>query len=102
MELGQGWSESRLVFSGRNGRMWHGAELNQSLRRLCKRIDLPFIGVHGIRHTGGSLAYADRWPTKLISERMGHESAAFTESLYLHTDAAQHRDLAERMGELLG
>jgi integrase len=101
LETGVGWTAERLVFPGATGGLMTSSALSDSLKTICARLDLPYVGVHGLRHTGGSIAYAQRVPTKLISERMGHESAAFTESLYLHTDAAQHRDLADLMRDLL-
>ena len=101
VEFGTGWSEDALVFPNRSGGLMTSGTLCDALRRLCAHLGLPYITVHGLRHAGGSIAYAQRIPSKVISERMGHATVAVTEAIYLHTDQTQHQELAELMGELL-
>lgn len=36
--------------------------LNERINRVCKKADLPFVGVHGLRRSFASLAYHLKWP----------------------------------------
>lgn len=101
LEFGSGWSDSRHIFTTAKGGPVYGSTFCDALRTACTRLELPYIGVHGLRHTGGSIAYAARVPIKVISERMGHSSATITHNLYMHTDDQQHRDLATEISALL-
>lgn len=98
---GEAWSDDRLVFPSRAGGLMTSGTLCDALRRICDRLGLPYYGVHGLRHTGPSLAYTKRVPDKVISERLGHRGTATAQRIYLHTDPAQRRELAHLMGDLL-
>lgn len=102
LESGTRWTEDRFVFPGKDGAMIYPARLREALLRACETARVPYPTVHGLRHTGGSLAYAmRRVPEKAIQERLGHSRLATTQDIYLHTEAAQHRELGDLMGELL-
>jgi integrase len=99
---GDGWSDERWVFPAANGEMLYPTRVRDGLMRACEKAGVPYPKVHGLRHTGGSLAYARRSVTeKAIQERLGHSKLATTQDIYLHTEAAQHRELGDLMGELL-
>lgn len=95
------WSDERLVFPNQSGAPMTAGTLCEALKRLCARLDLPYHGVHGLRHTGGSIAHAQGVPMAVIAERMGHSSPQTTWAIYTHPDPAQHRDLAVMLGDLL-
>jgi integrase len=101
MKFGEGWSDDRLVFPALNGSMMHSTTLGTALHEACKRVGIAPVTVHDLRHTGGSIAYAAGMSIKTISERMGHSNVTITLSIYTHTDAEQHRTLADTMAELL-
>jgi integrase len=102
VETGQGWSDERLVFASATSRMLHASTFCDALGDTCARLAIPYIGVHGSRHTGGSIAYAAGMPVKAISERLGHSDIAITLRIYTHLDKEQRQGLADAMGELLG
>jgi integrase len=45
---------------------------------------VPAIRFHDLRHTHGSLLIQDGIPVKVVSERLGHASIAFTMQTYQH------------------
>lgn len=98
---GLGWSEDRWVVPGPSGGMLHAAPLCRALRDTCARLGVPYIGVHGLRHTGGSLALGRGIDIKTISKRLGHENAAFTMQIYMHSDRSKDAALSDVMGEIL-
>jgi integrase len=101
MRLGIGWSDTRFVFPGRGGDLLNSDTLRKAFTLACHRAAVPDISVHGLRHTGISLAYAERVLPKVISERAGHSSTRITQDIYAHIDPEQHVQLADLMGELL-
>jgi integrase len=48
------------------------------------KADLPKIRLHDLRHTHATIAVKAGIPVKVISERLGHETSAFTMKQYAH------------------
>ncbi|MGC8904931.1 tyrosine-type recombinase/integrase [Thermus sp.] len=57
---------------------------NHALRRIAKRLGLPPVRVHDLRHTYGSLLLAQGAPLELVAERMGHANPTITLNVYRH------------------
>jgi len=91
-----------LVFPARHGGWLQQITVAQALRRMCERAGVPLVTPHGLRHIGGSLAYADGVSLKVISERLGHSSMTVTASIYISADVHQHRSAADQIGRMLG
>jgi integrase len=56
----------------------------RALRRIVKRLGLPPLRVHDLRHSFGSHLLAAGAPLELVAERMGHANATITLSVYRH------------------
>lgn len=66
--------------------------------RLLPKAGLPYVRLHDLRHTWGTLASDGGVDPKTVSKMLGHGSVGFTLNTYVHgTDQAQ-RDAAELMG----
>jgi integrase len=63
---------------------------------------LPAIPLHGLHHTHASLALALGINPRLVSERLGHATVAFTLDVYAHVLPKADREAAERVAQLLG
>ncbi len=61
-----------------NGESVHPHTFSQSFERLLAQAGLRTIRLHDLRHTHASLALKTGVPVKAVSERLGHESPAFT------------------------
>ena len=97
-----GTGHTDLVFPApRTGGWLQQPAIGYALEQACEKAGVLRLTPHGIRHTGGSLAYADDVPLKIISERLGHANATITHNIYVHTDRDQHRAAAEQIGDLL-
>lgn len=79
------------------------ALVNNRLRVLCRRAGVPYISVHGLRHTHASILLYHGVSVQSIALRLGHSSPAITEKIYVHViremkakeDAAVIRAIAE-------
>ena len=52
---------------------------------LSKLAKVPVIRLHDARHTCGTLMHLRGVPMAVISRRLGHASAAFTQKVYAHS-----------------
>ena len=57
---------------------------NHRLARHCKKLGIPVISIHGLRHTHASLLLSTGVSVPSISKRLGHASIATTQKVYLH------------------
>lgn len=73
-----------LVFPAPSGRPLHRAVVAHALRRECKRLGLPPVTPHGLRHLHASLLLAQGLPIPAVSQRLGHANSAITMAVYAH------------------
>jgi integrase len=101
METGVRANASGFVFAKPNGDPLHPDYFSQSFERLIARMDLPRIRLHDLRHTHATLLLKEGVPPKVVSERLGHSSVAFTMQVYQHVLPGMQADAAERFGEIV-
>ena len=58
--------------------------INNLLERHCKRVNVPVITIHGLRHTHASLLLFAGVSIASVAKRLGHSSMNTTEKTYLH------------------
>lgn len=96
MDLGREWgNELDLVFTQADGTPLHPQGFSELFKRLAA--GLPKLSLHGPRHTHATLALRAGVHPKVVSERLGHASVAFTMDVY--TDALP--DLQEGAASLV-
>jgi len=84
--LGEGWAnESNLIFTRADGSPIHPQAFSEAFERHAAAAKLPKLSLHGLRHTHATLALRAGVHPKVVSERLGHASVAFTMDVY--TDA---------------
>ncbi|MDH6364060.1 integrase [Enterococcus sp. PF1-24] len=57
---------------------------NKWLERHCKKLGLPIISIHGLRHTHASLLMFAGVSIASVSRRLGHSSITTTQRVYVH------------------
>jgi integrase len=84
--MGGGWgNELDLVFTREDGSPIHPQSFSEAFERHAAAAKLPKLRLHGLRHTHATLALRAGVHAKVVSERLGHASVAFTLDTY--TDA---------------
>lgn len=58
--------------------------VNNVLARHCKRLNIPVISVHGLRHTHASLLLFAGVSIASVARRLGHASMTTTQKTYIH------------------
>jgi len=57
---------------------------NDVLERHCRKLDIPIISIHGLRHTHASLLLFAGVSIASVARRLGHASMTTTQKIYLH------------------
>jgi len=76
---------SELVFFGpKAGRPLHPSVVQHNLKRLCRKLNLPELTPHGLRHLHASLLLSNHVPVPLVSKQLGHANPGITMKIYAH------------------
>ena len=62
----------------------YNSTVNDILERHCKKLSIPVISVHGLRHTHASLLLFAGVSIASVARRLGHSSMTTTQKTYLH------------------
>ena len=59
-------------------------KVTQDFARVVKRLGLPYLSFHGLRHVHATLLLSAGTNPKVVSERLGHSNIAITMDIYSH------------------
>lgn len=93
--FGPGHRDRGLVVCAEDGSPIHPQSFSQAFERAVARSGLRKIRLHDLRHTHATIAVKAGVPVKVISERLGHESPAFTLKQYAHVLPGMQAEAAE-------
>jgi integrase len=96
-----GLDDHGWVITDSNGVPVHPHAISQAFERIARRAGLPLIRLHGVRHTHATLLIRAGVPAKVVSERLGHATAAFTIETYQHVVPGMQADAASTAENLL-
>lgn len=87
-----------FVFSKPNGSPVHPDLISQTFQRFMAQSDLPRIRLHDLRHTHATILLQQNVHPKVVSERLGHSSIAFTMTVYQHVMPGMQAEAAATFG----
>jgi integrase len=90
-----------LIFTNPSGRPIHSDKLAMRFKSILEQAGLPLVRLYDLRHTGATLALAAGVPPKVVSEQLGHASAAFTLDVYSHVLPHMQEQAAIKVEEVL-
>jgi integrase len=93
--------EDDLVSTKADGSPIHPDIFSQVFDRCVEKLSVPAISLHDMRHTHATLLLRAGVPVKVVSERLGHSSAAFTMSVYQHVLPGMQAEAAAVFASLL-
>jgi len=99
--LGDGYHDLDLVFAREDGTPVHPDYFSQTFDRTVKRLKLPKIRLHDLRHTHATLGLAAGVDAKTMSDRLGHATSAFTQDIYMHAIPAKEEAAADQIADLV-
>ncbi len=80
------------MFAHEDGTPLNPEAFSDAFQRHVKAAQLPRIRLHDLRHTHATLALSAGVHPKVVSERLGHASVAFTLDTYSHAIPAHAGD----------
>jgi integrase len=101
LKLGEAYQDLGLVFCRADGTPVHPDRFTQMFDKHVKDSGLPRIRLHDLRHTHATLALAAGIHPKVVSERLGHSTVAFTMDVYSHAIPSMEAEAAETIANLV-
>jgi integrase len=98
---GDQWQENDLVFPTKVGTPMFPANMYKDFKNLLKKMGLPNIRFHDLRHTAATLMLQQGIHPKIVQERLGHADISMTLNTYSHVLPSMQEDAAEKLDELL-
>ena len=92
---------AELVFTTPAGQPIDSNQLAREYKSILEQADLPRIRLYDLRHTSATLALAAGVPPKVVSEQLGHASAAFTLDVYSHVLPHMQEEAAAKVEAVL-
>ena len=92
---------SGWVFRRADGTPIHPDSLTQTFGRRVRRAGVPHIRLHDLRHTHATLLLQAGVAPKIVSERLGHATVAFTMQVYAHVIPGMQADAAAAFSDLV-
>ena len=101
LRLGPGFQDGGFVFAAPDGRVLAPYSVSEPFRRAIEGAGLSGVRFHDLRHTSATLSLLAGVPAKVVSDRLGHTSVAFTLDTYAHVLPEQQREAAQALDRIL-
>ena len=82
--LGDDYEDGGYVLCHDGGRPYQADYLSNRLQRVLSKTELPYVTLHGLRHSFASIAHSRNVPLFGISKALGHSSTNTTSRIYMH------------------
>jgi integrase len=99
--VGRGYHDLGYVFAWPDGRPLHPDNITGWFQQHTRAAGLPPIRLHDVRHSYATAALKAGISAKVISERLGHASVAFTLQVYGHVIPGMDADAATTVADLI-
>lgn len=101
LALGTGYADQDLVVCKVDGSPIHPKTVSYYFGQHVKRLGLPKIRLHDLRHTHATLALRAGIHPRVVQERLGHANVSITLDTYSHVDLQMQADAAAQVSALL-
>jgi integrase len=89
-------SDDDLVFCQSDGLPYLPNTISHAWIKLVRRCGLDGVRLHDARHTHATLLFKSGVSAKVIQERLGHSSVAFTMNTYAHVSPGMQKQAANQ------
>ncbi len=100
--LGKGYVDRDFVLCHSGGQPYQPDYLSNRLQRVLERKGLPYVTLHGLRHSFASIAHSRNVPLFGISRALGHSNTATTTQIYMHLFDETHLSVVQEVGKAIG
>lgn len=99
--LGPAYQELDLVFPETDGGLWAPDKFSSRFAAWARRNGFAGFRLHDLRHTHASQLLKQGVHPKIVSERLGHATVAFTLDTYAHVLPGLQRDAVAELDKAL-
>ena len=99
--VGDFWHESNKLFVQDDGKPIHPSTISKWFEQFVKKIGLPVINFHGLRHTNATLLISQQVDVATVSARLGHAQITTTYNFYVHPLKSHDRTAGNVLENLL-
>lgn len=100
-EITTEWTKAGLVFTTKRGNPIYRAGICRELQKDCRRLSIPLLTAHGLRHLHATLLLSKGLPVPAVSARLGHANPSITLAVYAHAVQKQDEEAATAIGLLM-
>ena len=100
--LGDDYEDGGYVICHNGGRPYQADYLSNRLQRVLSKTELPYVTLHGLRHSFASIANSQKVPLFGISRALGHSNTNTTSRIYMHLFDDTHLSVVQAVGEAVG
>lgn len=101
LKIGSSYKDLDLVFAHPDGAPIDIDYYSQAFSKLVKRLNLPPVRFHDLRHTHATLLIQQGIHPKVVSERLGHTTISITMDLYSHVMPNMQKEAVQKLDDLL-
>lgn len=101
-EMGSRYQDLGFVLCYNGGHPYQPDYLSNRLQRMLEGKGLPYVTLHGLRHSFASIAHSQNVPLFGISKALGHSSTATTTQIYMHLFDETHLSVVQEVGKAIG
>ena len=83
------------------GKPYQPDYLSNRLREILEEKKLPYVTLHGLRHSFASIAHSRNVPLFGISKALGHSSTNTTTKIYMHLFDETHLSVVQEVGRAI-
>lgn len=98
---GEFWNNSDRLFVQDDGKPMHPDTVSKWFGKFIRKIGLPVINFHGIRHTNATLLISQNVDVAVVTARLGHSQISTTFNFYVHPLASHNRSAGLILQNLL-
>lgn len=103
LNAGEKYQNHDLVFASALGTPLSIRNLERRhFKPILEKANLPDIRLYDLRHSCATLLFAAGENAKVVSERLGHSSTAFTQDTYVHVLPSMQEAATRRLERILG
>lgn len=96
------YQDNGLVVCWEDGRPIRGQQFSKWFRAHRRRLGLPKIRLHDLRHTWATIALENDVPAKVVQDRLGHRSVSITLDMYTRTTDPVQDAAAAAVADAMG
>jgi len=100
LELSPGQNPLDLVFLNHEQRPLDPKFVNDNLKALMVKAEIPPMSFHKLRHTAATQALASGIPITHVQDQLGHSQISLTKNIYGHAVPTALQDVAEALDRM--